>query len=204
MYKKLTLAIFLCLPFQAYSSALEVASLGDPSPFAQPFQAKITVIEKVNGLIYWAEPQRSDLAGVASVKKYISDSRTINYMASPLVFQFRLAGVSREDVEGTDLTNDGFSRHTTKAINETLEGKTYEATCYGQYANTVVPYCSLRDESGTSPVVTLVREGLLQSDAQMGQPAEAERRSLGDAMAEAKQAGRGMWKPFHGMFRGLQ
>lgn len=204
MQKTLSLVLFLCLPMQAFSSPLEVAALGEPATFAEPFQAKVTVIERVNGLVYWAEPKSADASGVAAVKKYIAESRTINYMASPFVFQFRLAGVSRENVDGADLSNDGFTRATTKSINEALEGNTYDATCYGHFQNTIVPYCSLHDENGQSPVVALVRAGLLQPDPQMGQPAEAERHELGVAVEAARVAGVGIWKPFHGMFRGLQ
>ena len=204
MHKTLSAAIFLCLPLQAFSSTLEVSSLGDPVSFAQPFQAQVTIIERVNGLIYWAEPKRTDVKSVEAVKKFVSESRTTNYMASPFVFQLRLAGVSKEDTDGADLTKDGFSRQTTKSISEALEGNSYIATCYGQYTNTIVPYCDLHDANGSSPVVGLVRAGLLQPDAQMGQPAEAERRALGEALDAAKSEQIGIWKPFHGMFRGLQ
>ena len=125
-------------------------------------------------------------------------------MASPFVFRLRLAGVRREDNDGTDLTKDGFTKQTTKTINEALEGNTYSATCYGQYTKTIVPYCDLHDANGRSPVIRLVREGLLLPDEQMGQPAEADRKVMSEALDAAKSDQVGMWKPFHGMFRGLQ
>lgn len=204
MYKKLSAALFLLLPMQSFASSLEVSSLGDPSTYAEPFQVQVTIIERVNGLIYWAEPKKTDEQGVAAVKKYIADSKTTNYMASPFVFRLRLAGVRREDNDGTDLTKDGFTKQTTKTINEALEGNTYSATCYGQYTKTIVPYCDLHDANGRSPVIRLVREGLLLPDEQMGQPAEADRKVMSEVLDAAKSDQVGMWKPFHGMFRGLQ
>lgn len=204
MHKTLYAALFLSMPFQVFATNLEVSSLGEPMPFAEPFQAQVTIIERVNGLIYWAEPKRDDSKSVGAINKYVSESRTTNYMASPFVFQLRLAGVSKEVADGADLTKDGFAKETTKSISDALEGNSYRATCYGQYSNTIVPYCDLHDANGASPIIGLVRAGLLQPDAQMGQPAEVERRNLSSALDAAKAEQVGMWKPFHGMFRGLQ
>ena len=204
MYKALSAAFFLFVPLEVFSSQLETAALGETTPYAEPFEVEVTVIEKVKGLIYWAEPQRTDSLGVNAVKKYIADSKTINYMPSPFVFQIRLAGVRDEVNEGADLTRDDYYKQANKTINQALEGNKYRARCYGQYTNTVVPYCDLHDSAGQSPAVFLVRNGLLVPDSLLGSTVDSEKRALDAAVEAAKNDQIGMWKPFHGMLRGLQ
>lgn len=204
MHKTLSAILFSCLPLQAFSSQLEILSLGEATPYVSYFTAKVTVIENVRGLIYWAEPKREDSASVDAINKYIADSKTTNYMPSPLLFQFRLSGVRKEDDAGTDLTNDGFSKKMNKSINAALEGKAYTVQCFGQYAGTVVPYCDLVDDEGRSPIVSLVRGGLLIPDPELGVSGESQTKLLSTALEAAKADQVGIWQPFHGMFRGLQ
>lgn len=204
MLKKLTAAIFLILPMQAFSSSAEISSLGPPVPFFEPFTVNVNVIEKVSGLVYWAEPISTDAAGISAVKKYIESSKTNNYMPSPFVFQFRLAGVVKEDDSGADLTNDDFSITTNKAINTALEGKSFTLKCYGQYQNTIVPYCDVIGAQGASPVYTLVNEGLLIPEPLAGVTDGSQQKALKQSMDSAKERQVGVWKPFHSMFRGLQ
>lgn len=204
MHKTLSALFFLCLPLQAFSSQLEMAALGETVPFQSPFTVDVTVIERVDGLVFWAEPVSTDLKGVSAVKNYIELSKTSNYMPAPFVFQFRLAGVKKEDDSGADLTNDGFSRQTSKTITAAFEGKSFRLTCYGRYSNTIVPYCDLTDTQGQSPLTTLIRNGLLIPEPLLGLPDEAQKKTFDLALEAAKTEQVGIWKPFHGMFRGLQ
>jgi hypothetical protein len=203
MHKLVPFIIFLCLPIKAFSSERELQALGETAAFAKPLEVNVTVIEKVSGMIYWAEPLIDEPTGIKAVKAYIDDTKTNNYMPSPFVFQFRVAGVHKEDDSGTDLNNDNFYKVTSKKIDEALEGKQFKLTCPGYFTSTIVPYCDLTDSDNASPAVDLVSQGLVIPDEKYGVVDESLTAALSEALESAKKQELGVWKPYHSMFRGL-
>lgn len=203
MHKLVHFFIFLCLPIQAFSSEMELEVLGDTALFAAPLEVNVTVIEKVSGLIYWAEPLIDEPKGIKAVTAYIDASKTNNYMASPFLFQFRLAGVHKEDDSGTDLNNDNFNKKTSREIDQALEGKQFKLNCPGYFTSTIVPYCDLIDSDNASPAVDLVSRGLVIPDEKYGLVDESLTAALSEALESAKNQQLGVWKPYHSMFRGL-
>jgi hypothetical protein len=182
---------------------MELQSLGEQAPFSKLLEVNVTVIEKVRGMVYWAEPVLEEPKGIMDVKTYIETTKTNNYMASPFVFQFRVAGVYKEDDSGADLNNDNYVKETNKKIDAMLEGKQFTLRCPGYFTNTIVPYCDLSDAQNQSPVVDLVSQGLVIPDEKYGVVDEALTAALTQALENAKNEQVGMWKPYHSMFRGL-
>jgi hypothetical protein len=203
MHKLIPFFIFLSLPLKAFSAEVELQALGDQIPFIKPLQVNVTVVEKVRGMVYWAEPLLDEPKGIKNVKDYIETTKTNNYMASPFVFQFRIAGVHKEDESGEDLNNDNYAKETNKKIDATFEGKPFTLSCYGYFSSTIVPYCDLIDADNQSPVVDLISQGLVIPDDRYGMVDESLSAAFAEALKNAKNDQVGMWKPYHSMFRGL-
>lgn len=203
MHKLTPFFIFLLLPLKAFSSEMELQSLGEQALFSAPLEVNVTVIEKVRGMVYWAEPLLDEPKGIKDVKAYIENTKTNNYMASPFVFQFRVAGVHKEDDSGADLSNDNYAKQTNKKIDAALEGKQFTLRCPGYFTSTIVPYCDLTDGEKQSPVVDLVSQGLVIPNEKYGAVDEALSAAFAQALENAKNEQVGMWKPYHSMFRGL-
>lgn len=206
MLKTLFPAVFLLACTGALASPAEVSMLGGVIPFEKPMEVAVTVIQKApnsSSLVYWAQPLESDTVGRADVKAYIEKTRTNNAIQDPFVFQFRFAGIESALLEGTDLTHDNFKQEVEGTIQDTVEGKRFVLKCYGYFNNHIVPVCDAYDRDGNSISVALIKKGVVVPNERLGIVSEEQQRTLDAALEQAKKAEVGAWRPFHGMFRGL-
>lgn len=204
MFKKLVFVIFSSIPITSNAVSLEAGIMGGTVQFERPIDFQGTVVEKSRGMIYWVEPLKDDNVGIQDLKKYVELTRTNNYMAAPFLIQFRMAGVNKDTQSGLDLTNDNFYKEVDKSIDSELSGKKFYFRCYGYYSYTIVPYCNLINESGESPASNLIKKGYIVPDSDLGQVDEDTEDQFNKSLEDARNSQSGMWKPFHGMFRGLQ
>lgn len=204
MLKKLIPGVFLLYSGLSLASQADVSAMGESVLFESPLEVAVTVIEKTQSLVYWAQPLEGDEAGIAAVKKFIKDSRTNNAIPDPFVFQFRFAGIESAVQDGTDLTHDGFKQEVDAAIENTVAGKKYVLRCYGYFKGHVVPFCDAYDRDGVSASEALIRQGVVLPNRKLGIVTEEQQVLLDQALEDAKKAEVGTWRPFHGMFRGLK
>lgn len=204
MLKKLIPCVFLIYSGLSLASPADVSIMGEMAMFDKPLEVAVTVIEKTYSLVYWAQPLAGDAAGIESVKKFVETSRTNNAMPDPLVFQFRFAGVESAVQDGADLTHDGFQQEVEKAIENTVAGKKFVLKCYGYFTSHVVPFCDAYDRDGLTVSQSLIKQGVVIPNGKLGIVSEEQRELLDQALEAAKKAQVGTWRPFHGMFRGLE
>lgn len=204
MLKKLIPCVFLLYSGLSLASQADVSIMGEIAMFDKPLEVAVTVIEKTYSLVYWAQPLAGDAAGIEAVQKFVETSRTNNAIPDPFVFQFRFAGVESAVQEGADLTHDGFQQEVDQAIEKTVVGKKFVLKCYGYFTSHVVPFCDAYDRDGVSVSQSLIKQGMVIPNAKLGIVTEEQREQLDQALEEAKKAQVGTWRPFHGMFRGLE
>lgn len=197
----LKIAVVSILSQQAFAESI---SLGPAEYFDKPFNVAVTIVEKRDSLLYWAVPLEQDEEGIRNVKAFIDKSRSNNYMPVPLAFQFRVAGLRDGNEEGLDFTKDDFSEKSRATIDGAFEGKTVLLSCYGNFRSHIVPFCNVFDINNHNVASHLIGEGLLLPDSTKGRVPETTRKEFEDYVEKARTEKKGIWRPFHSMFRGIQ
>lgn len=191
------LAALLC----AASHADSFTPSGAWQPFSQEVVFEADVVEMDSALSYWVKPRTHDLK---VTKHLMDDMRSPYVILDPFVFQVHIAGLSTGMGPGKQLSNDGFEAEAYQQARDTLVNHDYQFRCYGRFADLPMPVCSAIDAQGQSAGVSLVRKGMYTLDKTFTALPALERSLMLEAQAAAQADGKGVWKPFMQMFRGLQ
>lgn len=199
MLKALPAAIAALLSAASYADSSTPSGAWQPFPQEVVFEAD--VVEMDSPLSYWVRPKTHYLE---STRHLMDDMRSPYVILDPFVFQIHIAGLSTGMGPGKQLSNDGFEAEAYQQARDTLVNHDYQFRCYGRFADLPMPVCSAIDAQGQSAGVSLVRKGMYTLDETFSALPDLERSLMVEAQASAKTDGKGVWKPFMQMFRGLQ